>query len=74
MKLRFEKILRAEANAILGLSCHAEIEEAVQALVKCKGRVFTTGLGKAGYVAKKEVLLKRFFAKNTSDEGVKQNV
>ena len=53
MKARFEKILRAEADAILGLQCHAEIEQAVNALVACKGRVFTTGLGKAGYVAKK---------------------
>ena len=53
MKNRFEKILRAEADAILSLDCHAEMEQAVRALVACKGRVFTTGLGKAGYIAKK---------------------
>ncbi len=53
MRTQFEKILKAQADAILGLSCFAEMEKAVRALLDCKGRVFTTGLGKAGYIAKK---------------------
>ena len=53
MKERIERIFRAEADAILGLRCHSELEKAVQALAACQGRVFTTGLGKAGYIARK---------------------
>lgn len=50
---RFRKILDAEANAIMAIPLTGSAELAVRAVLKCPGKVFTTGIGKAGYVAKK---------------------
>lgn len=53
MITRIREILNAEAEAIKNIPLDASIEKAVNALVACKGKVFTTGIGKAGYVGKK---------------------
>lgn len=50
---RFRKILMAEAEAIIALPVGKETERAIRVLLTCRGKVFTTGIGKAGYVAKK---------------------
>lgn len=50
---RIKNILRAEADAIVAIPVGPSIEEAVNLILKCRGKVFTTGIGKAGYVAKK---------------------
>jgi len=46
-------ILEAEARAIANVQVDATFEAAVKSLLDCRGKVFTTGIGKAGYVAKK---------------------
>jgi len=46
-------VFRAEAKAIEAIPLNDGIVEAVKALGECKGKVFTTGIGKAGYIAKK---------------------
>lgn len=48
-----KQILKAEAEAILGLNIDNTFSEAVNELLNCKGKVITTGLGKAGYLARK---------------------
>lgn len=50
---RVKEILEAEAEAIKNIPLDKSIEDAIEALVACKGKVFTTGIGKAGYVGKK---------------------
>ena len=50
---KFRAILESEANAILQIPIDDSIDKAVFTLLNCKGKVFTTGLGKAGYVAQK---------------------
>lgn len=50
---RVRKILLAEADAIASIPINPAIERAVEAILTCKGKVFTTGIGKAGYIAKK---------------------
>ena len=49
------KVLRTEANAILGLieRIDGEFERAVQILFECKGRVILTGMGKSGIICRK---------------------
>ena len=49
------KVLRTEANAILGLidRIDGEFERAVQILFDCKGRVILTGMGKSGIICRK---------------------
>lgn len=52
-RLDFVKgVLEAEAAAITSQPLTG-IPEAIEALVGCSGRVFTTGIGKAGYIARK---------------------
>jgi arabinose-5-phosphate isomerase len=46
-------ILDKEAEAIRNIPLTPAIEKAVELIAHCKGKVFTTGLGKAGYVAQK---------------------
>ena len=48
-----KQILKAEAEAILGLNIDHTFSDAVSELLTCKGKVITTGLGKAGYLARK---------------------
>lgn len=50
---RARKILASEAAAIEAIPLSETFVHAVQALVACKGKLITTGLGKAGYVARK---------------------
>jgi arabinose-5-phosphate isomerase len=47
------RILDAEAAAIAAVSVDAAYEGAIEALLRCQGKVVTTGIGKAGYVAQK---------------------
>lgn len=49
----FRKILDAEAEAIKAIPLGESVNKAVAVLLQCKGKVFTTGIGKAGYIAQK---------------------
>jgi arabinose-5-phosphate isomerase len=53
MKDRIKEILEAEARAILGIKLDDSVERAVEHIAGCKGKLFTCGIGKAGYVARK---------------------
>lgn len=46
-------ILAAEAAAISAVKVTPEFEKAIQALRACSGNVLTTGMGKAGHIARK---------------------
>ncbi|MCC6221025.1 MAG: SIS domain-containing protein [Deltaproteobacteria bacterium] len=46
-------ILLAEAKVISSLPIDKSAVKAVEAMLSCKGKVFVTGIGKAGYVARK---------------------
>mgnify|MGYP003315538552 FL=1 len=46
-------IIQKEADAIRGINVTDAFEDAVNALLNCKGRIITTGIGKAGYIANK---------------------
>ena len=48
-----KKILKAEAEAILNLNIDNNFELAINEILNCKGKLITTGLGKAGYIARK---------------------
>lgn len=50
---RVKLILETEANAIKNIPLDNNIEKAIKEIINCKGKVFTTGLGKAGYIARK---------------------
>ena len=53
MLKRVHEILNAEAEAITAIPLSEDVERAVRAILNCGGKVLTTGIGKAGYVAKK---------------------
>ena len=53
MKDRVREILQAEARAIEEIPLSDTIEQAISKILACKGKLFTTGIGKAGYVARK---------------------
>ncbi len=46
-------IIQKEAEAIQGIQVTADFEKAVLTLQACAGKVVTTGIGKAGYIAQK---------------------
>lgn len=50
---RAARVLEAEAAAILAVKVGPEFELAVAALRECQGTVLTTGMGKAGHIARK---------------------
>jgi arabinose-5-phosphate isomerase len=50
---RVTAILQAEAAALLAIHVTSEFERAVLALRDCTGKVLTSGMGKAGHVARK---------------------
>ena len=50
---RIEQVLVAEAEAIRAVRVTPEFARAVRALYDCRGKVLTTGMGKAGNVARK---------------------
>jgi len=53
IKKRIQEIIKAEADAIQSIQVTDEFEKAVQILKECKGKVLTTGMGKAGHIARK---------------------
>ena len=53
VKRRVSQIIRAEAEAIRSISVTDEFEKAIEILKGCDGKVLTTGMGKAGYIARK---------------------
>jgi arabinose-5-phosphate isomerase len=53
LQKRIAEIMAAEAQAILSVKVTAEFSAAVMALRDCEGKVLTTGMGKAGHVARK---------------------
>jgi arabinose-5-phosphate isomerase len=53
LKSRIRRILDAEAAAIAAVAVNDAYEAALEALLSCRGKVVTTGIGKAGYVAQK---------------------
>ena len=50
---QIQRILEAEAAAILAVPVTEEFEQAVLALRDCQGKVLATGMGKAGHIARK---------------------
>ncbi len=50
---RIKAILAAEAAAITAITVDDGFEQAIRALEACRGKIVTTGMGKAGYVAHK---------------------
>lgn len=53
IKQNMAEIIRKEAEAILAIEVTDAFEQAVQQLLNSKGKVITTGIGKAGYIAQK---------------------
>lgn len=47
------RIMQAEADAISRVNVNKAFEEAVRLLEACEGKVVTTGIGKAGFIAHK---------------------
>ena len=50
---RMQAVLKAEAEAILAVSVEDEFVAAVELLAACSGKVLSTGIGKAGHIARK---------------------
>ncbi len=50
---KVKKVLKAEADAINAIPIDEQVEKAIQAILQCRGKLFTTGIGKAGYIARK---------------------
>jgi arabinose-5-phosphate isomerase len=50
---RIREILDAEADAIRSVAVDDAYGRAVEAMMKCAGKIVTTGMGKAGFVAQK---------------------
>jgi arabinose-5-phosphate isomerase len=53
IKKRIQEIILCEAEAIAAIKVTPEFESAVLALQDCTGKVLTTGIGKAGLIARK---------------------
>lgn len=53
IKQRMQAVLRAEAEAINAIDVSRDFIAAVEVMVECKGKILTTGIGKAGHIAKK---------------------
>lgn len=50
---RMQTVLEAEAAAIRRVRIDEQFEQAVHTLAGCQGKVLTTGIGKAGHIARK---------------------
>ncbi len=50
---RMQAVLTAEAEAISSIEITDEFVQAVEILAACPGKVLTTGIGKAGHIARK---------------------
>lgn len=53
IKERMRAVLEAEAEAIARVRIDENYERAVRTLADCKGKVLSTGIGKAGHIARK---------------------
>ena len=53
IKERMQAVIAAEAQAIASINIDDSFERAVQTMMACKGKIVTTGIGKAGYLAQK---------------------
>ena len=53
IKQRMQAVLRAEADAIRGINISNDFITTVEVMLNCKGKILTTGIGKAGHIAKK---------------------
>jgi arabinose-5-phosphate isomerase len=53
IKERMRAVLKAEAEAIAQVCIDDSYERAVRTLADCRGKVLTTGIGKAGHIARK---------------------
>ncbi len=53
IKERMRAVIEAEAAAIRSIEVTDDFERAVLLLNECKGKVLTTGIGKAGHIARK---------------------
>ncbi len=53
IKERMQAVLKAEAEAIATINITDDFVHAVEILKNCQGKIITTGIGKAGYIAKK---------------------
>jgi arabinose-5-phosphate isomerase len=53
IKQRMQAVLRAEAEAINAIDVSRDFIAAVEVMVDCKGKILTTGICKAGHIAKK---------------------
>lgn len=53
IKERMEAVLAAEAAAIAQVEIDDQFVRAVEAMRDCRGKIITTGIGKAGHIAKK---------------------
>ncbi|MDP8243198.1 MAG: SIS domain-containing protein [Candidatus Hinthialibacter antarcticus] len=50
---RMKDIIQKEAQAVASIQVNHEFERAVLTMNECKGKILTTGIGKAGYIARK---------------------
>ena len=53
IKQRMQAVLRAEAEAINAVDVNQDFVTAVEVMQACEGKILTTGIGKAGHIAKK---------------------
>ena len=53
IKQRMQAVLRAEAEAINASDVSQDFGTAVEVMQACQGKILTTGIGKAGHIAKK---------------------
>ena len=53
IKERMQSVLKAEAEAISAININDDYVSTVEVMMSCKGKILTTGIGKAGHIAKK---------------------
>lgn len=53
IKERMQAVLQAEAEAIAAINLTEDFVHTVEVMQNCQGKIITTGIGKAGYIAKK---------------------
>ena len=53
IKERMQAVIKAEAEAIGAIEVSGDFVAAVTVMQKCQGKILTTGIGKAGHIAKK---------------------
>ncbi len=53
IQARMREIIAAEARAVAAIEVDHDFERAVRMMHDCRGKILTTGIGKAGYMANK---------------------